>query len=576
MIRYLMKKFALTEQGAKDFLKATINFVLSNLLLLVPVSLLFLLIQDLIDGTIPTWHYYLFGFGSVIILILMGLIYYFEYNCSYFLTYKESGKRRIALAERLRKLPLAFFAHRDLTDLTNVILNDATAVEQSFSHFMPNFFGSMISTLIICIPIFIFDWRMTLASLWVVPIAIIIVWLSKKAQNYFTKKKNNSILALHDKVQECLENIKDIRAFNYQKKYLSKVNTNIREVEKKQIHSELGVAIFVVTAQMLLKFGIATTALVGSILLLNESLPIMTFFMFLLLVSRLYEPLSGALMNLAAINSTYLNIDRMNEFYSYKIQEGNSNFKPTNYDIEFKNVDFSYNEKEGVLHQISFKAKQGEVTALVGPSGCGKSTISKICSRFYDVSSGMVTLGGQDISKIDPEKLMENYSIVFQDVNLFNNTILENIKIGNKMATDEEVKNAAKLANCDEFVLKLPNGYNTVIGENGAELSGGERQRISIARALLKNAPIVLLDEATASLDAENETAIQEAISKVTKDKTVIVIAHRMRTVENANHVIVLNDGIIIEDGTPKELMKKNGVFTKMVKLQKESSNWSI
>ena len=327
---------------------------------------------------------------------------------------------------------------------------------------------------------------------------------------------------------------------------------------------------------MLLKFGIATTALVGSILLLNESLPIMTFFMFLLLVSRLYEPLSGALMNLAAINSTYLNIDRMNEFYSYKIQEGNSNFKPTNYDIEFKNVDFSYNEKEGVLHQISFKAKQGEVTALVGPSGCGKSTISKICSRFYDVSSGMVTLGGQDISKIDPEKLMTLYSIVFQDVTLFNNTIMENIRLGRKGATDEEVLAAAHLANCDEFAEKLPHKWNTDIGENGCELSGGERQRISIARAFLKDAPIILLDEATASLDVENENTIQTALSRLIRNKTVLVIAHRMRTVAGADKIVVLSDGVVAEQGTPEELLNKNGIFKRMADLQLQGQNWTV
>lgn len=576
MIQYLMKKYALTQQGAKDFLKATVHFILSNLLLMLPASLLFLLVQDLISGYIPTSHYYILSLGIFGILVLMFVVYYFEYNCSFFLTYKESGKRRIQLAERLRKLPLSFFAHKDLTDMTNVILNDATALEQSFSHFMPSFFGSMISTIIIAIPIIIIDWRMAIASLWVLPVAIIIVACSKKAQNYFNKKKNDSVLDLHDKVQECIDDMKDIRSSNYQDSYLQKVKINIRDVEKKQIKSELGVALFVVSAQMILKFGIATTALAGAIFLVDGSLPIMTFFLFLLLISRLYEPMASALQNLAAINSTYLNIERMKEFYRVSIQDGTKDFHPKNYNVEFKNVDFSYNENEGVLHQVSFVAKQGEVTALVGPSGCGKSTISKLCARFWDVNKGKIELGGENICQIDPETLMNNFSIVFQDVNLFNNTILENIRIGKKDASDEEVIAAAKMANCDEFVLKLKDQYHTFIGENGTELSGGERQRISIARALLKDAPIILLDEATASLDAENETIIQEAISKVTKNKTVIVIAHRMRTVENANHIIVLKEGKIIEEGKPTDLIQKQKEFAKMVQLQKESSSWSI
>lgn len=576
MLNYLMHKFALTKQGAKDFIKATITFVLSNIALMIPVSLLFLLISDLLGDGIPTLHYYLFWFGSLGIIIILALIYYIQYYCSYFLTYKESGKRRISLAERLRKLPLSFFAHKDLTEMTHVILNDATTIEQGFSHFMPSFFGSLIFTVIAMIPIFIIDWRMGLASLWVVPVAILIVFASKKAQNYFNRKQDKASLVLQDNVQECIETIKDLKASNSEDKYLNKIRKNVRIVEKYHIQSELGVALFVVTAQMILKFGIATTALVGSILLINGSLDILVFIMFLLLVSRFYEPLAAGLQNLAAINSTYLNIERMNEFYDCKIQEGTQNFKPTNSNIEFKNVEFSYDKEEKVIDGVSFVAKQGEVTALVGPSGCGKSTISKLCSRFWDVDKGQILLDGKDIKDIDPECLLQNYSIVFQDVNLFNNSIMENIRIGRKDASDEEVIEAAKKANCDEFISKLKDGYNTYIGENGAELSGGERQRISIARALLKDAPIILLDEATASLDAENETIVQEAISNATKGKTVLVIAHRMRTIENADKVIVLDKGKIIEEGSPQDLMDENGAFTRMVSLQKESSNFRI
>ena len=576
MLKYLMHKFALTEQGAKDFIKTLLMNVLSNIALMIPVWLLYILVDDLLEEGIPASHYYLFIFGSLGIIVALGLIYYIQYHCSYFLTYKESGKRRIALAERLRKLPLSFFSHKDLTDMTHVIMNDATAIEQSFSHFMPNFYGSMISTVIVMIPIFIADWRMGLASLWVVPVSILIVFASRKAQNYFNRKKDKADLELQNNVQECIETIKDLKATNSEKEYMIKIKTNVRLVEKFHIQSELGVALFVVTAQMILKLGIATTALVGSILLIDGSLDMMIFFMFLLLVSRFYEPMATALQNLAAINSTFLNIERMNEFYNCPIQTGKDSFIPKNYDISFEDVKFGYDKDENVINGVSFTAKQGEVTALVGPSGCGKSTISKLCSRFWDVDDGTIKLGGEVIKNIDPECLLKNYSIVFQDVNLFNNTIMENIRIGRKDATNEEVKEAAKKANCDEFVSKLPDGYNTYIGENGAELSGGERQRISIARALLKDAPIVLLDEATASLDAENETIVQEAISNATKGKTVIVIAHRMRTIENADKVIVLNEGKVAEEGNPQELIKKNGQFAKMVSLQKEAANFNI
>ncbi len=474
MLKYLMHKFALTEQGAKDFIKTMIMNVLSNIALMVPVWLLYILVDDLLGDGIPTSHYYLFAFGSLGIIVVLGLIYYVQYHCSYFLTYKESGKRRIALAERLRKLPLSFFSHKDLTDMTHVIMNDATAIEQSFSHFMPSFYGSMISTVIIMIPIFIMDWRMGLASLWVVPVSILIVFASKRAQNYFNRKKDKADLELQNNVQECIETIKDLKATNSENEYMQKIKKNVRLVEKFHIQSELGVALFVVTAQMILKFGIATTALVGSALLIGGTLDMMVFFMFLLLVSRFYEPMATALQNLAAINSTFLNIERMNEFYDCPVQTGKDDFKPANYDITFDDVKFGYDKDESVINGVSFTAKQGEVTALVGPSGCGKSTISKLCSRFWDVDSGTIKLDGQSIKEIDPECLLKNYSIVFQDVNLFNNTIMENIRIGKKDATDEEVIEAAKKANCDEFVSKLPNGYNTYIGENGAELSGGE------------------------------------------------------------------------------------------------------
>ncbi len=576
MINYLMKKYALSNQGAKDFIKATISCTITNLVLMLPVSLLYLLVDDLLKGVIPQSHYYIYGLGIIVILLLIFISNYFQYNATYFLTYKESGVRRISLAEKLRKLPLSFFGKKDLSELTNVILGDAKAIEQSFSHFMPEFFGSIISTCFVAISLFFFDWRMAIASLWVLPIALLIVGISGKVQNFFNRNKDKAELECFDGIQECIETVRDLKSNNATEKYLEGLNKKIRKIEKKHIASELGVAIFVVSATLLLKFGIATTTLVGSYLLINNSLTVITFFMYLLVVSRIYEPMGTSLQHLAAIINTKINIDRMNEINEYPIQKGTQKLKANGYDIELKNVGFSYNENEPVLKDISFIAKQGEVTALIGPSGGGKTTASKLCARFWDADKGKITLGGTNICSIDPETLLSAYSIVFQDVTLFNNTVMENIRIGKKGATDEEVLRVAKEARCDEFISKLPNGYNTIIGENGANLSGGERQRISIARALLKDAPIILLDEATASLDAENETEIQEAISRLIKNKTVLIIAHRMRTVTNADKIVVLKDGLVAEQGKPEELLKRNGIFADMVQKQTESGNWKL
>ena len=333
---------------------------------------------------------------------------------------------------------------------------------------------------------------------------------------------------------------------------------------------------FVVPAQMVLKLGMASVALVGSMRLMSGELPLVTFFLFLMVVSRIYEPMNFSLQNLAAMNALQVNIDRMNEINESKSQDGEKTFAPKGYDVTFEGVGFAYNSGETVLKDVSFTAKQGEVTALIGPSGGGKSTAAKLAARFWDVERGRITVGGVDVSKVDPEQLLTAYSIVFQDVTLFNNTVMENIRIGRKDASDAEVIQAAKAAMCDEFVAKLPQGYQTLIGENGSTLSGGERQRISIARALLKDAPIILLDEATASLDAENETEIQQAISRLVQRKTVLIIAHRMRTVENADKIVVLSDGTVAEIGTPDELLKRNGTFVRMVKLQSESQNWTL
>lgn len=576
MINKIMKRFALSKEGAKGLIWAIAACTVADIALMFPVGLLYFLVSDFIDGKVPESHYALYGIGIAVAILLIFFSEFWKYNATYFSTYRESGKCRIRLAEKLRKLPLSFFGKKDIADLTNTMLGDVSTTEQMFSHYVPQFYGSIISTCLIAVSLFFYDWRLALSALWVLPVALLIVGLSKKAQNHFSRKQNAAQIAVQDGVQECLETIRDLKSNNAEKEYLQGLYSKIDALEERHIKSELGTAMFVVPAQMIMKLGIATVALVGSMLLINGTLNLITFFMFLLVVSRIYEPMSFSLQNLAAMNSLQINIDRMNEIENCKEQDGGKVFKPNGYDIVFENVGFSYNSEETVLKNVSFTAKQGEVTALIGPSGGGKSTATKLAARFWDADKGKITVGGVDVKSVDPEKLLTAFSIVFQDVTLFNNTVMENIRIGRKDATDEEVMAAARLANCEEFVEKLPDKWNSNIGENGSSLSGGERQRISIARAFLKDAPIILLDEATASLDVENETAIQSALSRLIQNKTVLLIAHRMRTVAGADKVVVLSDGIVVEQGTPDVLMKKNGIYSRMVKLQTQSQNWSI
>lgn len=575
MINALMNKYALSRRGAIDYLKAIAANTVVNLVKMLPVWLLFLLVSDYVNGN-TDHNYLLYGLGCTAILVLMYITNYIQYNCDYLSTYRESATRRISLAERMRKLPLSYFGKKDLSDLTTTIMKDCATIETSFSHYYPELYASLISTTIVAVGIFFYDWRMALASVWVLPIAIIIVAFSGRVQNVFNKKKLLADLDCTEGIQECLETARDLKSCNAENKYLDALDKKIDYAEKRHIISEYMVAVFVVSAQLLLKFGIATTALVGGILLGKGEIAVMTFFMYLLVVSRIYDPMSNSLQNLAAVISCGINIGRMKEIYQTPVQTGKRFFSPKGYDVRFDNVAFSYNEGEQVLKDVSFVAKQGEITALIGPSGGGKSTITKLAARFWDVDEGEISVGGENVSKVDPETLMQQYSIVFQDVTLFNNSVIENIRIGRRGASDEEVLAAAKAANCDEFVSKLPDGYNTMIGENGSMLSGGERQRISIARALLKDAPIVLLDEATASLDVENETQIQKAISKLVKDKTVLIIAHRMRTVAGADKLIVLKDGVVAEQGSPDELYKKNGIYTQMADMQRKSVDWKI
>ena len=572
MIRRLQKRYALSEQGAKDLIKGCFACVLQNISFMFPVGLLYCMVSDLMNGGVPESRLPFYIVGCILCVGLILLTTYFQYNATYFATYTESGVRRITLAERLRKIPLSFFGKKDLADLTSTIMADCTFLEQSFSHFIPELAGSIISTVLIAVSLFFYDWRMALAALWVMPVAFAIVGFSAKVQEGFNQKSMDAKMACADGIQECIETVQDLKANNAEKEYLKGLEKKIRAVEL----NEFGLAAFVVSASLVLKLGIATVALAGSVLLMQGSLDILTFFLFLLVVSRLYDPLQGALQNLAAVISTRTNIARMNEILDHPIQQGKTSLSNQGYDITFDHVGFAYNTGETVLKDVSFTAKQGEVTALVGPSGGGKTTVSRLAARFWDVSRGKITVGGMDVSKVDPETLLSLYSIVFQDVTLFDNTILENIRIGNKDATDEEVLAAARLANVDEFAEKLPDKWDTNIGENGCELSGGERQRISIARAFLKNAPIILLDEATASLDVENETLIQTALSRLIKDKTVLVIAHRMRTLAGADKIVVLSDGMVAEEGDPDTLLQQDGIYTRMVKLQTESQNWTL
>ena len=576
MIKKLQRRFALSRKGAVDTVKASLFCALQNISFMLPVSMLYFLVGDLMGGVVPKGRTVYYAVGCAVCCVLLLLTTWFQYNSTFLTTYTESGVRRIALAEKLRKIPLSFFGKKDLADLTSSIMNDCAVLETSQSHFVEPLIGACISTVLIGISCFFFDWRMALAALWPLPVSFAIVIFSGRVQNGFSRRAMAVKIAYEDGLQEYMETMGDLRSNNATESYLAGLDAKAKAIERRAVISEFGAAAFVVPASMMLKLGIATVALTGSTLLVNGTLDILSFFMFLLVVSRLYDPLEGALQNLAAIINTNTNIARMNEILDHPVQTGADALTNQGFDVAFDHVGFSYNKGETILRDVSFAAKQGEVTALVGPSGGGKTTASRLASRFWDIDKGRITVGGMDVSKIDPETLMSLYSIVFQDVTLFDNTIMENIRIGRKNATDEEVIAAARLANVHEFAEKLPEGWNSNIGENGCALSGGERQRISIARAFLKDAPIILLDEATASLDVENETLIQAALSRLIADKTVLVIAHRMRTVAGADQIVVLADGTVAEKGSPEALMQRDGLYAHMVKLQTESQGWTI
>lgn len=571
----LMHKYALSEQGAADMLKAFAAVTVSDLVLMMPVSLLYFLVKDYMEGNLGARAGFYIG-GVAAALVLIAITTYIQYNATFLSTYVESGVRRITLAEKLRKIPLSYFGKKDLSDLTSTIMADCARMETASSHFIPELVGACISTALVAVSLFSFDWRMALAALWVLPVSFLIVGCSGSVQKNLNKKQMDLKMACADGIQEGLESIRDLRAYNTQDDYMKGLDAKIKAVEKHAIVTELGTAVFVGSAQMILKLGIGTVALVGGSLLIKGQLDVLTFFMFLLVVSRIYDPMQVSLQNLAAIIASDVQSSRLDEILSHEVQEGSTQMNHQGYDITFSHVGFSYDTGDVVLKDVSFTAKQGQVTALIGPSGGGKTTVSRLAARFWDANRGRITVGGMDISTIDPETLMSLYSIVFQDVTLFNNTIMENIRIGKMDATDEEVLAAARLAHCDEFAEKLSDGWHTMIGENGSELSGGERQRISIARAFLKDAPIILLDEATASLDVDNETMIQESLSRLIQDKTVLIIAHRMRTVAEADQIVVLKDGTVAESGSPAELEQKDGIYANMVKTQLLAGGWNL
>lgn len=580
MTERLQHWFALSEKGAKDLIKAVVWCFICNIGLMLSVGVVMFAIMRFLevmaDRTTAMSQFWTIAGSGLAVLVLLFVLHWFQYASLYLATYKESANRRVSLAETLRRLPLSFFGKRDLSDLTATMIADCSSLDQMFSHYVPQLFASLLSTAVIGVCMFCFDWRMALAVLWVVPVAVLLTAGSKKIQDKFGTQNILGKRAVSDCIQEGLETVRDIRACSRQEAYLRELNEKLAKMERGAIHSELATGVFVCSAQAFLRLGLATTVLVGAGLLLAGELSFLYYLGFLFAAARLYDPLGVVLQNIAATFSTKLQIARMRAILEQPLQTGSEDFSPKNFDIVFDHVQFAYQDGAGVLEDVSFTAKQGDVTALVGPSGGGKSTACKLAARFWDVGSGRITLGGVDISTIDPETLLTYYAMVFQDVVLFRDTIMENIRLGRRGASDEEVLYAARAAQCDDFVQRLPDGYNTVIGENGATLSGGERQRISIARALLKDAPVVLLDEATASLDVENESAVQAALSELLRGKTVLIIAHRMRTVAGADHIVVLDGGRVAQEGSPAELMAQDGLYKRMVMLQNESAEWQL
>ena len=572
------RKYALTDQGVRNTKKGAFWTVIVNLIVMGGASVLYIMMSGFMDtltdgSPLPSA---VLAVGMVVLFVVLSLATHLQqYEATYGLVYNEVKATRLSLAERLRKLPQGYFGKRDLADLTETLMRDVNSMEHVWSHVLGYLYGSYISTAIIAVCLLVYDWRLAIACLWGVPVAFGLLFGSRKISSRSAERTKKAAVAVSDGIQEALENVREIRATNQEERYLEGLNRKIDEHERIMIRSELGTGIFVNAASVIMRLGVATTILTGASLILSGHIDFMILFLFLLVITRIYAPFDQSLALIAEIFVSQVSANRMLEIYDTPAAEGTEIFAPKGHDIVFEHVGFAYDQKE-VLRDVSFTAKEGEITALVGPSGSGKSTCARLAARLWDVTRGAVKVGGVDISTVDPEVLLTDYSMVFQDVVLFDDTVMENIRLGKHGATDAEVLAAAKAANCDEFAQKLPAGYNTPIGENGAKLSGGERQRISIARALLKDAPIVLLDEATASLDVENETKVQGALSRLLSGKTVLVIAHRMRTVEAADKIVVLADGRVAEEGAPAELMAKGGLYRRMVELQQQSARWSL
>ena len=573
------RKYALSDQGVKNARTGTFWTVIVNLVVMGGMGILYVMMRGflatLTDGApLPRAL-------PIVILVLAFLLLSFithlqQYKATYGLVYGEVKKTRISLAEHLRRLPLGYFGKRDLADLTETIMGDVNRLEHVWSHCLGYLYGSYISTAIIAVMLFAYNWKLALACLWGVPVAFVLLFGSRKMAKRHSEITKAAGVRVSDGIQETLENIREIRATNQEARFLNELNEKIDYHEHTMLRGELSTGIFVNAASVIMRLGVATTILIGTKLILSGQIDFLVLFMFLLVITRVYAPFDQALALIAEMFVSQVSAGRLMEIYDAKTAEGSERFEPAGHDIVFENVGFAYDEKQ-VLRGVSFTAKEGEVTALVGPSGSGKSTCARLAARLWDIDKGSIRVGGVDIASVDPETLLTDYSMVFQDVVLFDDTVMENIRLGKRGATDEEILAAAKAANCDEFVEKLPQGYATPIGENGARLSGGERQRISIARALLKDAPIVLLDEATASLDVENETKVQGALSRLLSGKTVLVIAHRMRTVEAADKIVVLSDGKVAEAGSPAELLSnEDSMFRRMTRLQTASAGWSL
>ena len=576
----LRESLGLTDAGMRNFKRGVFFCALANLVLMAPLCVLFLLVAAFFDHLVagaPLPDLAPYAAGCVAVVAVVAVTQALEYRFTYGPVFQESTRKREAIAEQLRRLPLSFFGKRDLSDLTSTIMKDCADQERMFMHVMPQLFGTGLSTAIVIVGIFFYDWRLALAAFWVVPAALLVMALTGKHQQRKAQAMEDARLEVADGVQEFLECAQEIRATNRSAAHLDALAAKLDAFERRQVASELTTGVFVTSAQAFLKLGIGTTVFVGATLLVSGQTDFMTYFAFLLVVTRVYDPVNLILQSIGELLSMRLSIRRTQELAAEKPMEGSTDFAPRGHDVVFEDVSFSYGDGEQVLRDVSFTAREGEVTALVGPSGSGKSTVAKLAARFWDADAGSVRVGGVNVADVDPETLLADYAEVFQDVVLFDDTVMGNIRLGRVGATDEEVLAAARAAMCDEFVSRMPQGYDMMIGENGGRLSGGERQRISIARAILKDAPVVLLDEATASLDVENETQVQQALSRLLAGKTVLVIAHRMRTVANADKIVVLKEGRVAEQGAPAELMaREGGLYRRMVELQTEASGWSL